>query len=468
MSWPDVRGELARLVLRGPGRTPLAEFEQAVAALETREQQLEASLSQQSREYRAQALAVTIDAVQAALPADAVLVEFISYRPFDPLAIKRDARFGPARYVAFVLGRTGAPVSLDIGDAATIDALVDRLRRALRNPKDRDVTGIAREVDAKVMAPVRGRLSNHTKVFLAPDAALNLVPFAALVDEQQRYLVNRFTFSYLTSGRDLLQLLVTSPARDASLVVANPQFDRPGETGAAAGGEARGADLSRARFLPLPGTAGEAAAIGPLLPGSTVLTGSQATEHAIKAVHGPRVLHVATHGFFLDSATQAAVKDGRLLVMDAAPSATPSVALENPLLRSGLAFAGANKRDGGDGEDGILTALEATALDLWGTRLAVLSACETGVGEARRGDGVYGLRRALVMAGAESQLMTLWQVSDMATRDLMTAYYRGLQRGAGRAEGLRAVQLEMQSTRERRHPYYWASFILSGASGPLR
>ena len=235
-----VRGELARLVLRGPGRTPLAEFEQTVAALETREQQLEVSLSQQSREYRAQALAVTIDAVQAALPADAVLVEFISYRPFDPLAIKRDARFGPARYVAFVLGRTGAPVSLDIGDAVTIDALVDRLRRALRNPKDRDVTRIARELDAKVMAPVRERLSNHTKVFLSPDAALNLVPFAALVDEQQRYLVNRFTFSYLTSGRDLLQLLVTSPARDASLVVANPQFDRPGEAGAAAGGEARG------------------------------------------------------------------------------------------------------------------------------------------------------------------------------------------------------------------------------------
>ena len=127
----------------------------------------------------------------------------------------------------------------------------------------------------------------------------------------------------------------------------------------------------------------------------------------MKAVHGPRVLHVATHGFFLDSATQASVKDGRLLVMDAAPSATPSVALENPLLRSGLAFAGANKREGGDGEDGILTALEATALDLWGTRLAVLSACETGVGEARRGEGIYGLRRALVMAGSESQLMTL-------------------------------------------------------------
>ena len=462
-----VRGDLARLVLRGPGGAPLAEFEQGIAKLEARAQQLEASLSQQSREYRAQAQTVTIPAVQSALPADAVLVEFIAYRPFDPLAVKRDARFGPGRYVAFVLGRTGAPLSIDVGDAVTVDALVDRLRRALRNPRDREVTRVARALDAQVMAPVRTRLGSHTHVFLSPDAALNLVPFAALVDEHQRYLVERYTFSYLTSGRDLLQIAVPSPARGASLVVANPQFDRPGEASSAPGGDARAGDLSRARFVPLPGTAGEAVAIGPLLPGSTVLTGAQATERAVKTAHGPRVLHVATHGFFLDAQAQASVKEGRLLVMDAAPSATPSVALENPLLRSGLAFAGANRREGGDGEDGILTALEATALDLWGTRLAVLSACETGVGEARRGEGVYGLRRALVMAGAESQLMTLWQVSDLATRDLMTSYYGQLQRGTGRAAGLRAVQREMLAQRKRRHPYYWASFILSGAAGPM-
>ena len=104
---------------------------------------------------------------------------------------------------------------------------------------------------------------------------------------------------------------------------------------------------------------------------------------------------------------------------------------------------------------------------MWGTRLAVLSACETGVGEPRRGDGVYGLRRALVMAGAESQLMTLWQVSDRATRDLMTSYYEKLGRGRGRAEALRDVQLEMLRQPARRHPYYWGSFILSGAAGPL-
>ena len=135
---------------------------------------------------------------------------------------------------------------------------------------------------------------------------------------------------------------------------------------------------------------------------------------------------------------------------------------ENPLLRSGLALTGANDRQGGEGEDGVLTALEAAGLDLWGTKLVVLSACETGVGEVRNGDGVYGLRRALVLAGVESQVMSLWQVSDAATRDLMVAYYQRLQAGEGRTEALRQVQLSMLRGPMWQHPFFWASFIQSG------
>ncbi|MEJ7577270.1 MAG: CHAT domain-containing protein [Pyrinomonadaceae bacterium] len=126
-------------------------------------------------------------------------------------------------------------------------------------------------------------------------------------------------------------------------------------------------------------------------------------------------------------------------------------------------MAGANGRQGGAGEDGILTALEAAGLDLRGTKLVVLSACETGVGETAVGEGVYGLRRALVLAGAESALMTLWQVSDEATRELMSDYYRKLLSGAGRTEGLRQVQLAMLRRTETSHPFFWASFIQSGA-----
>ena len=130
-------------------------------------------------------------------------------------------------------------------------------------------------------------------------------------------------------------------------------------------------------------------------------------------------------------------------------------------MRSGLAFAGANLRNGSN-DDGILTALEASGLNLWGTKLVVLSACDTGVGEVRNGEGVYGLRRAFVLAGAESLVMSLWPISDYTTRELMTNYYRNLKQGMGRGEALRQVQLDMLKQNPNLHPFYWANFIQSG------
>ena len=197
--------------------------------------------------------------------------------------------------------------------------------------------------------------------------------------------------------------------------------------------------------------------IGALLPGALEFEGGAATKRALVNLHAPRVLHVATHGFFLaDAPTPAPRADPGLIL------ATRSRAnrVDSPLLRSGIALAGANlhREDG----DGILTALEVSALDLWGTKLVVLSACETGLGDVTNGEGVYGLRRAIVLAGAESEVMSLWKVNDAATRDLMVAYYTALNGGGGRTEALREAQLAMAATKDRGHPYYWAAFIASG------
>jgi CHAT domain-containing protein len=131
------------------------------------------------------------------------------------------------------------------------------------------------------------------------------------------------------------------------------------------------------------------------------------------------------------------------------------------LLRSGLALAGANLQAAA-GDDGILTAMEAAHLNLWGTRLVTLSACDTGIGLVRNGDGVYGLRRSIVLAGAETLVMSLWPVSDGVTREMMTAYYRGLKAGSGRGDALRQVQRSMMTRPGREHPFYWASFIQAG------
>jgi CHAT domain-containing protein len=130
-------------------------------------------------------------------------------------------------------------------------------------------------------------------------------------------------------------------------------------------------------------------------------------------------------------------------------------------------MAGANQLRSGE-DDGILTAMEATGLDLWGTKLVVLSACETGVGKVTNGEGVYGLRRALVIAGAESLMMSLWQVDDLATRDLMAGYYARLAAGAPRSSALRDTQLQIQANPKYAHPYYWASFLSAGDDSPIR
>lgn len=138
-----------------------------------------------------------------------------------------------------------------------------------------------------------------------------------------------------------------------------------------------------------------------------------------------------------------------------------AIASNNPLLRSGLVLAGFNLRSSGN-EDGVLTALEVAGLDLGKTKLVVLSACETGVGDVANGEGVYGLRRALAIAGFPRQLITLWLVDDEATKDLMINYYRRLQKNIDRSAALRLVQLELLSSPQYQRPYYWAAFIPSG------
>lgn len=138
------------------------------------------------------------------------------------------------------------------------------------------------------------------------------------------------------------------------------------------------------------------------------------------------------------------------------------------MLRSGLVFAGVKISESA-GDDGVLTALETTYLNLLGTQLVVLSACDTATGDITTGEGVYGLKRALVLAGSESQLISLWKVVDEATKDLMINYYQRLQKGKGRTEALRKLQLEMiQKNDQYSHPYYWSSFIPSGDWTPMK
>ncbi|WP_293090941.1 CHAT domain-containing protein [Moorena sp. SIOASIH] len=255
----------------------------------------------------------------------------------------------------------------------------------------------------------------------------------------------------------LLRLSQESASKTAPVVLGNPDFDRSaGElianqnhSNLPSAHLTRSIDLSKLDFSPLPGTAEEVKEIADML-GVDPLLGGKATESAVKGVNSPRILHIATHGF-----------------SESTPNQELPTLYDNPMLLSGLVLAGFKQKRTG-AENGVLTALEAVGLKLSGTELVVLSACDTGSGRISSGEGIYGLRRAFVIAGSQTQLISLRKVEDEATKELMLAYYqRLLDDNMGRTEALRQTQLDMLKDETYQHPYYWASFIVSGNWKPM-
>ena len=314
-----------------------------------------------------------------------------------------------------------------------------------------------------------------------PDGELNRVPFAALPAPQQpnQPLAAAVQLRMLTTGRDLVRLQNPAARSQTSLVVANPSFDRAGSNssqasarGSQQGPQRRSAALGSSQWDPLPGTEREGQQVAGIL-GAPLLSGPAATATALKQKQSPQVLHVATHGFFLPD--QASPPTDPLRVVQEQTTSLTALRGEAPLLRSGLVLAGANQPAADPNDDGHLTAAEILKINLRGTELVVLSACSTGQGEVRTGEGVYGLQRALTVAGARSTLLSLWKVDDAATALFMERFYRRLKAGEGRAAALAAVQAEFRSGelqgpsgQDWSEPYYWAAWQLTGDWGPIK
>ncbi|PZD73692.1 Photosystem I assembly protein Ycf3 [Acaryochloris thomasi RCC1774] len=466
------RSQYATLMLKNTGGQSALD-QDLIRFFKDQEEALEEQLARRSIEFRTENQPVTIAAIQQQLPAHAALVELIRYRPYNTRARRQVEQWQAPHYAAYILRAEGQVQWVDLGEAEPIDQSIFQFRTALES-RSITIQAIARRLDQQVMQPIRAKLGNTRQLLLSPDSQLNLISFAALVDENNQYLVETYDITYLSSGRDLLRLQSTAAKSSLQppLIMANPDYQKSGAIAKGAiANKNRGSRDLNLTFGPLPGTQQEAAQLHRLLPKATLLTADQATENILKQVKSPRILHIATHGFFLETDLEAALnpsadRAGISIISSVARPKTTQKSYENPLLRSGLALAGANTRRSGE-EDGIFTALEATGLNLRGTQLVVLSACETGLGDVANGEGVYGLRRAFVMAGSESQVLSLWKVDDVGTKDLMVKYYQRLLQQAGRSEALRQTQLEMLRSQKYQHPYYWAAFIPSGNWKPM-
>lgn len=406
-------------------------------------------LTERSRVAREGLRRVSLSDVAAQLPAKSRLVEFAVYRP---LLSGANQGFGADRYAAYVLDADGDVRGVDLGPADTLDAQFTAFRDAVvaRRPSARAAKAL---FDATF--GVLGLPADTAHVFLATDGRSSLVPFDALFAMGSAGTAP--TISYLTSGRELLR----DPPRDdpgPPVVVYDVDYaaaDRP-EGPIAPSAPSR-------RWSPLLHVGAEGRAITKSLRRAdpTVLRGAAATETALKRLERPSVLHVASHGYIDATSPPLA---GRVRGVNAVVKELPPVVpeSEHPMLRSGLVLAGANLPAVG-ADDGLLSSDELATVDLRGTRLVVLSACSTAEGELRNGDGVYGLRRALVLAGSRSQVLSLWSVDDEATAFLMMRLYEGLRSGQTVREALASAKAAVRAQDRWSLPYYWAAFTLSGA-----
>jgi CHAT domain-containing protein/Flp pilus assembly protein TadD len=446
---------LAQLSLRPAGASP-KEAAERIDALQQEVENIEGKLARQIRDLgqARRALAVTVNQVQAAIPRDAVLVEYVRYSHY-----LGKSKFEP-RYAAVLLPGEGPPRWLPLGSTKEIETALRRYQALVRaaDAGDDEMAAFLQKLYHKVWEPVERTLQATVKtVIISPDAQLNFLSFATLLDEDKRFIAEKYSIQYVASGRDMLRELAPTPNRQM-VVLANPAFDKetsariaksdlPTEgSGAIRGTEKR--DFQDLSFEELGGTQRESDQLLGQFKGwgwpTESFTGTQATKQTLMDLHGPYISHLATHGFFEPEDPISEANDPQSLQS----SLTGTLFFKNPMHRSGLALTGANStlkawkhgevplRE----EDGILTAEDVITLDLTGTWLVTLSACDTGSGEARTGEGVMGLRRGFIEAGAQNLLMSLWSISDETTVQIMSDFYETLHKSGNPPQALATVQ----------------------------
>ncbi|MFN6472447.1 MAG: CHAT domain-containing protein [Nostoc sp. SerVER01] len=538
--------QLVHLAFSPPQAGDNTTYEQNWTQLSITHNNLQKFLASQVPEIQLQEQPTDSRAVALELPEGSTLVEFVRFDVFNfqTLPGREEAQWQPERYLAFVLpaGQPDAVQMIDLGAAETIDNLIQEfllsvapeennsLQRLDFGDWDEDLVlqpikynpAAAIKLYGAIFNPIRAVLPECQHLILAPDGNLNLVPFQILpIDETTgQLLMDEYTISYLSVGRDILRSKVqpTHPA-SAPLVIADPDFDlgansvdqREASTPAIpqqltlAGYDS--ATLGSALFSPAPGTRFLGESVAKKLKQAELYLGAQALETRLTTSQCPSIMLIATHGLFLpESGLLPGVKEAQegLRVENRFSGAK----LENPMVRSGLALAGANTwLSGGtlpkQAGKGVVFAVDVASLDLWANELTVLSACNTARGDIFIGEGVFGLRRAFAMAGVKTLIMSLWSVPDKATALLMECFFDNLQRGLGRSEALQSAQnylrtvtveelqqsplgievlkqllgikelhsqttISCQESKPLQHPLYWGAWVCQGDTTALK
>jgi CHAT domain-containing protein/Tfp pilus assembly protein PilF len=478
---------LADLTLSPLDSSTAAARRQQAETLTREKEELESRLGTLSATFREQhkQAEISLAGLQQLLPADTALVDFLFYTHRDHTQTEPSKRWH-RRLSAWVVRRDRALVRVDLGSERPTELAVTAWRQALTR---RGAAGAAgRNLHKRLWRPLAKHLVGAKTVLVSPDGVLGTVPFAALPGSKEgTYLIEDVALAVVPVPQALPPMLAPVPRekrlKPSLLVVGDVNFDSTQAVVASA--DDRGAPRGGLQgWGKLEATSAEADAVR----GSfsrlfrsgkvTDLREGEARKAAVRqALSKSRYAHLATHGFFappeLKSALTNEGRDGTTGLFG-----REGVTGWHPLLLSGLVLAGANKEPKPGEEEGILTALEVSEMDLSGLELAVLSACETGMGKQAGGEGLLGLQRAFSVAGCRSVVASLWKVDDRATQALMASFYRVWwgKKVVSRVEALRQAQLSLlregvrgmvraplPAARDSRlPPYYWAAFVLSG------
>ena len=465
LSGTDLEGRYERLLsdLRSRWTTDIGtKAVEAIGVLEQRADRLEASLNRETAGLAGRPARPSVDNLRGQLADDEALVEFVAFGE----AAASGGGSASRRYGVFILTHTALGWT-DLGPARPIDVSVADLLDAAHDwstsianhetgaatAAEQTAHNAMQDLSTRVWRPMKPWLDaapNVRRLRIAPDAALNLVPFEALSDGPD--LIDRFAISYVPASRDLL--LSSSPSSSsAPVVVVSP---------GAGAGRARTTDRSgpalRGQALARLGSAsGESSDVKRLVPAATVYTGRAATEQHVKDLRAPSLLHIVGHGIVRGADD-----------CQAGPCVSASLnAATQAMSLAAIVLEEAYGRGAGSPEDGMLTALELENMNLRGTEMLVLSQCRMASGMASVGEGVYGMRRAAAIAGVHTLVAPLWNVEDSVQRRLMRLFYEGLAAGETRADALQHAKLAIRRSAGTHGFLYWAPVILSGSPATL-
>jgi CHAT domain-containing protein len=442
-----------------------------IQLLEEKINTLEMQLSQAVSGFKRSTMDITPAQVLDKLQPQQALVDFLVYKQVD----LKDQSEKSEQLLALIADKEKGIELISLGDMQPITQAIQAYRKAIISESESRFKKLkhpqfAQQLYQQLWQPLLPYLDNKKTVYVIGDGMLNLLPFKALQNNEGHYLTEQVQLITLNSGRDLV-VPTSNVQPNAASIFVNPHYDlqksAPDSNRQRKTNRTISRGLEDVYFAPLEQTQKEGDVIEQLMQTSSqppqFYAQLAASEFEINRVRQPRILHLATHGFFMeDIKPQSSSEQTRT----AATDSKQVKFIENPLTRAGLALSYANQGIKGikqaDGTDGILTALEVLSLNLEGTQLVTLSACETGLGDIKVGEGVYSLNRAFQEAGAKAVLSTLWSVDDEGTNKFMQSFYRRFLQGMPAQQALQETQSEFIHSEKWRHPFFWATFVMTG------